>query len=53
MAVTFTCEVTAVEGKRVTFRVEAWDEKEKCGEGTHQRAIVNVERFAQKMTGKR
>jgi predicted thioesterase len=29
--------------------VEAFDEKQKIGEGTHQRAIVNVARFAAKM----
>jgi predicted thioesterase len=38
-------EVTAVEGSRVTFKVEAWDETEKIGEGTHQRAIVELARF--------
>ncbi|HLY19985.1 MAG TPA: thioesterase family protein [Bryobacteraceae bacterium] len=46
MTVTFKAEVTGVEDRRVNFKVEAWDEKEKCGEGTHQRAIVNVARFA-------
>jgi len=52
MTVTFTAEVTSVEDRRVNFKVEAWDEKEKCGEGTHQRAIVNIARFAAKMQGK-
>jgi fluoroacetyl-CoA thioesterase len=52
MTVTFKAEVTGVEGRRVNFKVEAWDEKEKCGEGTHQRAIVNIARFAAKMQGK-
>jgi predicted thioesterase len=52
MTVRFTAEVIAVDGRRVNFRVEAWDEKEKCGEGTHERAIVNIARFAAKMQGK-
>jgi predicted thioesterase len=52
MTVTFKAEVTSVDGRRVNFKVEAWDEKEKCGEGTHQRAIVNIARFAAKMQGK-
>jgi fluoroacetyl-CoA thioesterase len=52
MTVTFTAEVTSVEERRVNFKVEAWDEKEKCGEGSHQRAVVNVARFAAKMQGK-
>jgi len=38
-------EVTAVEGNRVSFRVEAHDEKDLIGEGTHTRVVVNVERF--------
>ena len=51
--VTFTAEVTAVEGRRVHFRVEAWDEKEKIGEGTHERAIINVAKFATRLAEKR
>jgi predicted thioesterase len=38
-------EVTEVEGARVTFKVEAWDETQKIGEGTHKRAIVELARF--------
>jgi len=40
-----SAEVTAVEGNRVSFRLEAHDETEKIGEGTHTRVVVNVERF--------
>jgi len=52
MSVTFTAEVIAVDGRRVEFRVEARDEKEKIGEGTHQRVIVNVAKFATRMAQK-
>jgi predicted thioesterase len=52
MTVTFKAEIVGVDGRRVNFKVEAWDEKEKCGEGTHERAIVNIGRFAAKMQGK-
>jgi predicted thioesterase len=52
MTVTFKAEVIGVEGRRVNFKVEAWDEKETGGEGTHERAIVNIARFAAKMQGK-
>ena len=52
MAVTFRAEVTGVAERRVTFRVEAWDEKEKIGEGTHERAIINVAKFATKLAEK-
>jgi predicted thioesterase len=45
LRVTATAEVTGVEGRTVTFRVEAHDEREPIGEGTHQRVVVNVARF--------
>jgi len=53
MTVTFTCEVIVVTDRRIQFRVEARDEKEKIGEGTHERAIINVARFTAKMAGKK
>ena len=52
MTVTFTAEVIAVNERRVTFRVEARDEKEKAGEGTHERAIINIARFTSRMQAK-
>ena len=52
MTVAFRAEVTGVSVRRIQFRVEAWDEKEKIGEGTHERAIVNVERFATRLANK-
>ena len=52
MTVTFTAEVTAVVDRRVQFRVEAHDEKEKIGEGTHERAIIHVAKFATRLARK-
>jgi fluoroacetyl-CoA thioesterase len=52
MAVTFKAEVTGVTERRVQFNVEAWDEKGKIGEGTHERAIINVAKFATRMAEK-
>jgi predicted thioesterase len=52
MNATYRAEVMSVEERRVNFKVEAFDEKQKIGEGTHQRAIVNVARFAAKMQEK-
>ena len=52
MTVTFTAEVIGVTDRRIQFRVEARDEKEKIGEGTHERAIINVARFTAKMAAK-
>lgn len=53
MTVTFRAEVTGVSERRVEFRVEAWDEKEKIGEGTHERAIINVAKFATRLAAKK
>ena len=44
--VTVTAEVTRVEGRRVTFRVTAHDGLDTIGAGTHQRMIVDWDRFA-------
>lgn len=40
-----TAEVTKIDGRNVTFRVEAFDDKERIGDGVHTRVVVNVERF--------
>jgi len=53
MPVTFTAEVIRVDGRRVEFRVEARDEKEKIGEGTHERAIINIAKFATRLAEKK
>ena len=45
MKVSATARVTRVDGRTVTFSVEARDEKDLIGDGTHQRVIVNVEKF--------
>ena len=53
MQVTFHSEVIAVDDQRVRFKVEAFDEKEKIADGTHERFIVNIERFAKRLEAKR
>lgn len=52
MTVTFRTEVTSVEDRRVNFKVEAFDGKDRIAQGTHQRAIVNVARFVAKLKEK-
>jgi fluoroacetyl-CoA thioesterase len=47
-----SAEVTKVTGRTVEFRVEAFDEKECVGDGTHTRVVVNVERFDQRVQRK-
>lgn len=38
-------EVTAVEGKVITFSVTAWDEAGEIGRGTHKRVVVTSQKF--------
>jgi fluoroacetyl-CoA thioesterase len=45
MGVRATAELTAIDGRTLTFRVEARDDKEAIGDGSHQRVVVNVARF--------
>lgn len=45
-------EVTAVEGKVITFTVTAYDEAGKIGEGTHKRCLVATQKFLDKAYGK-
>lgn len=53
MRVTATAEVVSVEGRNVMFKVAAVDERETIGEGLHERVIVNVARFDQRVQKKR
>ena len=52
MRVTATAELTAIEGRTLSFRVEARDDKEPIGGGSHQRVIVNVARFDERVQRK-
>jgi fluoroacetyl-CoA thioesterase len=45
MRVTARAEVVGVEGRTVRFRVQARDERELIGDGTHERVVVNVAKF--------
>ncbi len=52
MRVRARAELTGVEGRKLTFKVEAFDEREKVGEGTHSRAVINLDRFWEKVKNK-
>lgn len=52
MRVTATAEVTGVEGRTIRFRVEARDEKDLIGDGTHERVVVNVAKFDERVQRK-
>lgn len=45
MTLRASAEVTKIDGRNVMFRVEAFDDRERVGDGTHTRVVVNVERF--------
>ena len=45
-------EVTAVEGKVITFDVRAFDESGEIGKGTHKRVIVPAQKFLEKAYNK-
>src|SRR5262249_36275138 len=49
MRVNFHTEVTEVDGRRVSFRVEVQDEKEIVATGTHERFVIHVGRFAERL----
>ncbi|HRE14720.1 MAG TPA: thioesterase family protein [Usitatibacteraceae bacterium] len=52
MRVKATAEVVRVEGRTVHLRVRAEDERELIGEGTHERVVVNLDRFDQRVRDK-
>jgi len=52
MNITASAELTEIDGKRLVFKVEAFDEVEKIGEGTHQRYIIELEKFKSKSQSK-
>ena len=45
-------EVLEVAGRRVLFKVEAWDDAERICEGTHERVVIDPARFNAKVQAK-
>jgi predicted thioesterase len=52
MRVRATARLLSVDGRTLEFHVEARDEKDLIGDGTHQRLVVNVARFDQRVQAK-
>jgi fluoroacetyl-CoA thioesterase len=52
MEVTATVELISVEGKKLVFRVQASDGADVISEGTHERFIINRERFDARLRAK-
>ena len=53
MEVRAVTKVVAVEGRKVTFQLEAFDDQEKIGEAVHERFIINAEKFNQRVEAKK
>jgi fluoroacetyl-CoA thioesterase len=47
-AVRAVAEITEVNGNKITFSVEAWDEEKQIGSGTHWRVVIDEARFMEK-----
>lgn len=52
MKVRAVSELIEINGKKLIFKVAAFDEKEKIGEGIHERFIVSADKFLQKTQAK-
>ncbi|WP_019552430.1 thioesterase family protein [Propionispira raffinosivorans] len=52
MKVRVESELILVEGRKLTFKVTAFDEKEKIAEGIHERFVIKKESFLQKAEAK-
>ncbi len=50
--VTARAELLSVEGRRLTFKVSAHDGTDLIGEGTHERALIDLAKFEQRVAAK-
>ena len=52
MRVRCESELVDVDGRRLVFNLVVYDEKDKIGEGTHERFIISNEKFQNKTNSK-
>lgn len=52
MTVRATARLVEIAGKKLVFDVEAFDDREKVGQGRHERYIINTESFFNKVAAK-
>ncbi len=52
MYVTASAKLVNIDGRKLTFKVEAFDEKEKVGQGDHFRYIVELDKFIDRAESK-
>ena len=52
MSISCTATLTEIDGRRLVFSLEVSDEKGPIGEGTHERFIIDIDRFMAKCQSK-
>ena len=52
MKIKAVAEVTRVDGRNISFAVNVKDEIDLIGEGVHERVVVNVAKFDQRVARK-
>jgi len=52
MQARFRAELLSVDGRRLLFKVEAWDDVEKIAEGEHERFVIDRARFDKRLAEK-
>ena len=53
MQVRAHAELTSIDGRKLTFQIEAWDELEKIGEALHERFVIDKEKFITRVQAKK
>jgi predicted thioesterase len=53
MQVHARAQLKSVEGRKLAFKIQAWDELELIGEADHERVMVDEARFTERVQGKR
>ena len=46
---TASAQVTRIDGQRIDFRVEATDGTRVVGAGTHERSVIDLAKFAERL----
>jgi len=52
MQARFRAELLEVDGRRLRFKVEAWDELDKIADGEHERFLIDLARFKERVEKK-
>ena len=50
--VSIRAEIVLIEKNVISFQTELWDEMEKIGEATHERAVIEIDRFTERVQKK-